>query len=83
MPRGRTEIDPERCKGCGLCVAVCPEKILRLSEDFNRQGQHFSVCFDPDRCTACASCAIMCPDCAIRVWRYVRSAAPAGSREAR
>jgi 2-oxoglutarate ferredoxin oxidoreductase subunit delta len=78
MPRGRPEIDPERCKGCGLCVAVCPEKILRLSEAFNRQGHHFSECFDPARCTACTFCAVMCPDCAIRVWRYVQTGAPVG-----
>jgi 2-oxoglutarate ferredoxin oxidoreductase subunit delta len=80
MPRGRTEIDTERCKGCGLCVAVCPEKILRLSESFNRQGQHFAVCFDQGRCTACTSCAVMCPDCAIRVWRDLRAAVRAKER---
>jgi 2-oxoglutarate ferredoxin oxidoreductase subunit delta len=78
MPKGRPEIDPERCKGCGLCVAVCPEKILRLSDAFNRQGHHFAVCFDPARCTACTSCSVMCPDCAIRVWRYAQVGAPAG-----
>jgi len=80
MPRGRIEIDQERCKGCGLCVAVCPEKILRLSESFNRQGQHFAECFDQGRCTACTSCAVMCPDCAIRLWREVQAAARAKER---
>jgi len=83
MPKGRIEIDPERCKGCALCTAVCPEKILRLSEAFNRQGHHFAECFQPERCTACSSCAVMCPDCAIRVWRFARavvSAAGEGER---
>ncbi|NLB17125.1 MAG: 4Fe-4S binding protein, partial [Clostridiales bacterium] len=23
----------ERCKGCGLCVSVCPKKILELGEN--------------------------------------------------
>ncbi len=74
MSRGRTEIDRERCKGCGLCVGVCPEKILALSKDrFNAQGLPFAECFDPGRCTACQSCAIICPDAAIRVLRLVEA----------
>ena len=72
MSRGRTEIDRERCKGCGLCVAACPERILTLTKDeFNRQGLPFAMCFDPARCTACMSCAIICPDTAIRVLKTV------------
>ena len=75
MPKGKPEIDPNRCKGCGLCVEACPEKILRLAEEFNRQGHHFSVCVAEERCTACTSCAVICPDCAIRVWRYAKEPA--------
>ena len=25
-------IDNDRCKGCGLCVIVCPKKVLEISE---------------------------------------------------
>ena len=74
MSRGKTEIDRERCKGCGLCVGACPEKILTLSKDrFNAQGLPFAECFDPGRCTGCQSCAIICPDTAIRVLRLVEA----------
>lgn len=69
MPRGKPEIDSERCKGCELCIGACPQKILKLSETFNRRGVYFAVCFDPQQCTACKFCAIMCPDNAIRIWR--------------
>lgn len=74
MAKGKIDIDRERCKGCGLCVGVCPEGILRLAEQINRQGQHFAECFDPERCTACLSCAIICPDSAIQVWRFLKQA---------
>lgn len=61
------EIDTERCKGCELCVGACPQKVLRMAAQFNRQGLPFSEIHDADRCTACMSCAIICPDTAIRV----------------
>jgi 2-oxoglutarate ferredoxin oxidoreductase subunit delta len=70
VSRGRQEFDRERCKGCGLCVAACPQKILAMSTDqFNKQGVPFAYCTDVSRCTACMSCAIMCPDMAIRIFR--------------
>jgi 2-oxoglutarate ferredoxin oxidoreductase subunit delta len=72
MAKGKIEVNSERCKGCELCVTVCPEQILRMSETFNRQGQRFAECFKPEGCTACLSCANICPDCAIKVWRYVK-----------
>jgi 2-oxoglutarate ferredoxin oxidoreductase subunit delta len=58
----------DRCKGCGLCVSVCPRKILRLSENtFNKEGYNPVECTDMDKCIACAMCATMCPDVVIRV----------------
>lgn len=56
------------CKGCELCVSVCPKKILKLSKDrINEKG--YSVCeiIDQDSCIACGFCAIMCPDSVIKV----------------
>ena len=50
MAKGKIEVNSERCKGCELCVSVCPEQILRLSETFNRQGQRYAECFAPERC---------------------------------
>ncbi|RZW20129.1 MAG: hypothetical protein EX260_06950, partial [Desulfobulbaceae bacterium] len=30
--RGIPHIAVERCKGCGLCVSVCPEAVLSIDE---------------------------------------------------
>ena len=74
MARGRVTIDEGFCKGCGLCVAVCPASILELDPDrITPKGYHPAVCVDEARCTGCATCALMCPDVAITVEREVRA----------
>ena len=58
------------CKGCELCTAACPKKIIALSKDkINSKGYHCAVCIEPEKCTGCAACAQMCPDVAITVER--------------
>ena len=60
----------DNCKGCGLCVDVCPKDVLRLSPDkINKKGHHPAEAYQPDLCVGCASCAMMCPDCIIKVER--------------
>ena len=63
----KVPFDKHRCKGCGMCVLFCPQKILRMSADLNDQGFSYPEVSDPDRCTACGMCFRMCPDCAIQV----------------
>ncbi len=56
------------CKGCGLCVAACPLKIVALDQaKLNAKGFHPAGVTAPEKCTSCASCAIMCPDVAIEI----------------
>ena len=55
-------------KGCGLCVSVCPRKILELSKTtFNKKGYGAVECIDMSKCIGCAMCATMCPDLVIKV----------------
>jgi 2-oxoglutarate ferredoxin oxidoreductase subunit delta len=61
-------VDPEICKGCSLCVAACPKKLMELDKSkLNAKGYHAAVCIDDGACISCAMCAIMCPDSAITV----------------
>ncbi len=58
----------ERCKGCGLCVNVCPKKIISLSkEKINAKGYHPAEVIEKEKCIGCAFCATMCPDTVIKV----------------
>lgn len=58
----------ERCKGCGLCVSVCPKKILQLDKvRLNSKGYHPASCIDTSLCIGCTFCAVQCPDSVITV----------------
>ena len=60
------------CKGCGLCVAACPKKIIELANDtLNKKGHHPARMTDQEKCIACAMCAVMCPDTVIKVEKDV------------
>ena len=64
----KVTISENVCKGCGLCVSVCPKKILALDEEkLNAKGYHPACMTAQDQCIACAMCAMMCPDSAIKV----------------
>lgn len=66
----KISVDSHFCKGCGLCVDVCPVHIVALDrETITEKGYHPAHCIDMTRCTGCATCAVMCPDVAITVER--------------
>jgi 2-oxoglutarate ferredoxin oxidoreductase subunit delta len=59
----------ERCKGCELCMSVCPKKIIRMADRYNSQGFSPAEVVDQDQCIGCAFCARMCPDVVIEVYK--------------
>ena len=68
MPVGRVEIAEQYCKSCGLCVAACPEKVLRISGGINGRGYRPCEQFTAG-CIGCGICAMTCPDAVISVYR--------------
>ena len=50
----------ENCKGCGICVELCPTRTLGL-----KRGK--VVVLYPEKCIGCQLCDLRCPDFAISV----------------
>ncbi|MBI3994146.1 MAG: 2-oxoacid:acceptor oxidoreductase family protein [Candidatus Lambdaproteobacteria bacterium] len=55
------EIIAAWCKGCDICVKMCPERCLRLN------AHQVVELTDPALCTGCRICEQLCPDFAITV----------------
>lgn len=60
-------IGSEQCKGCGLCVAACPNYCLRISKHSNKMG-YFPVEVGNPGCVGCSMCAVICPDAVVEVY---------------
>jgi 2-oxoglutarate ferredoxin oxidoreductase subunit delta len=69
------DIDRDRCKGCGLCVNVCPKNVLDISKDINTKGYFPAYQAHPDDCIFCAICTTMCPDVAITITEILEETA--------
>ena len=51
---------PRYCKGCEICVKMCPKSVLEI-KDFKVHVARIEDCID------CMLCEIRCPDFAIEV----------------
>jgi 2-oxoglutarate ferredoxin oxidoreductase subunit delta len=56
----RINIVPRYCKGCEICVRLCPTQVLGM-EMFKAKV------VDVDKCIICMACELRCPDFAINV----------------
>jgi 2-oxoglutarate ferredoxin oxidoreductase subunit delta len=74
MAKGTVVIDTNRCKGCELCVTVCPQHVLHIASVLNTRGYYPVELDDPEsRCTGCGLCAVMCPDVVFTVYRMQKA----------
>lgn len=73
--QGVVYISANRCKGCGFCIAFCPQHVLAFSGDFNTHGYHPPHLTHAAGCTGCDLCGLYCPDFAIYAV-MVKSEAP-------
>lgn len=54
-------INEKWCKGCSLCIGVCPKKVLELNQRVK------SAPVRVEDCIGCHQCDNVCPDFAITV----------------
>ncbi len=57
----------DRCKGCELCIEVCPVDVLEPSDGLNSRGVITPAMKREGKCTLCTMCENMCPDLAIYI----------------
>ena len=67
MPK--IKINREKCKGCLLCVSVCPKGSIKADDKLNRKGVKPVKFAEGASCIGCAMCAVICPDCCIEVFK--------------
>lgn len=63
----KVTFNEEVCKGCELCMTVCPKGIIKISERINAGGYRPVEVKEMDKCIGCAFCATICPDVVITV----------------
>lgn len=57
----------EFCKGCTICVEVCPTDVLVMETVGTRWQGSTAVVQNADACIACMLCELQCPDFAILI----------------
>ena len=60
------EINAAWCKGCDICVKLCPERCLAMN------AEQIAYLKQPELCTGCHVCEWLCPDFAISVKTLVK-----------
>lgn len=60
-------LDENLCKGCYICINVCPKDVYEMSTEIGPKGFGPVLIAHPDKCIKCYECELMCPDLAIVV----------------
>jgi ferredoxin len=60
--RGAPAVNEATCNGCGKCVRICPDEVLRLEDGKARPGHGVFM-----GCIACGHCMAVCPTGSIAV----------------
>ncbi len=69
----KLEFTPQWCKGCDICVRMCPEHCLELN------AEQVVIIPRPNDCTGCRICEWLCPDYAIKLHKTALGTFPQGA----
>ena len=70
--RGAIVVDNEKCKGCGLCVAACPTKVIDLHSEVNGKGYHYAYMKEPEACIGSSFSTAHTSDAIFTQWAAMR-----------
>ena len=59
----------EYCKSCGLCINICPKKVLAVGDKPNAKGYYVVTPAKADECIGCGLCCAVCPDMALELYK--------------
>jgi 2-oxoglutarate ferredoxin oxidoreductase subunit delta len=77
------ELVEKYCKGCGLCVAVCPHGVIYMKETVNEKGVNAAGVKNDGACKGCMNCVLVCPEACIAIRKLEAAAAEAKSSKTR
>lgn len=58
-------VNGDLCKGCGICIRLCPMKVFSKSNKLSERGIYPPISINKDKCTGCRICEEHCPEMAI------------------
>lgn len=68
MKKAKKIIIHRYCKGCAICVHLCPKKVLAISDKLNEYGNPYPEVCNFNACSVCRLCELHCPDFAIDIY---------------
>jgi len=69
--RGEQDFDKSRCKGCGLCANMCPNKAIEMIDIKENGTMKKYPKIDLGKCCFCGLCQDICPESAIKLTRNI------------
>ncbi len=68
----KSNANTELCKGCRLCIQVCPKQAIIPLEDLNKAGYKI-IAINTAACIGCGMCYRMCPDYVFSIEQETKS----------